>query len=139
MEEMDTDAFLAHYGVMGMRWGQRKRSEMAVGTPNKANFETKEAYKIAKEKARKARSTFRGNEMIKNAGSAKAAKRQIIGRMIVKQLMFQGGSDVATHLTRKNPKVAIGLRTVAGIGSWAALINDINQYQDVRRANGDKK
>lgn len=135
----DTEDFLEHYGVMGMRWGQRTRSEVAVTDPRREDFKNKSGFKTAKEKARKARSTFRGNEMIDNAGSARSAKRQIVARGFAKQLLVTGGQAAINGGFIKNPAIRGGANFASGVVSWGLLINDIHQYQDVRRANGDKK
>ena len=141
MDETGVDDFLAHYGVAGMRLGQRKPEDIANPRPDRAKFETKEAYKTAKEAARKARSTARGNRMIKDAGSARKAKQVIIGKMLAKQFIGGGAASMAVQELARTGKTrtALAASLAGNVALWTSFVRDINEYQDVRRANGDKK
>lgn len=48
MEQEDIDAYLAHYGVMGMRWGVRKHEPTSSGESNSTDIKSKKSKGLSR-------------------------------------------------------------------------------------------
>ena len=97
-----TGAFLAHYGVLGMHWGQRKQITDTSGRPQT------QQEKRAKNTRRKAIVGSAGLAVLAGVGAAYAAKRFGVKLPLkkMKPKIVNSGRDAVNRFLKKKPKVS---------------------------------
>ena len=106
--EDEKEKFLAHYGVRGMKWGEKKKARVI---------------------AREARGAVR---LANSGGSAARANAKSIGKGLVADVLGGVGVRAVATLSKGNPTVIIGvslLKIGATTAYWAKNINDIVDVQ----------
>ena len=141
------EAFLAHHGVKGMKWGVRKR--VAPSVRSAARAKSKESRRNVKAQNRQVRqnaSLKRGQDRLKKyGGSASKAGWTIVGRNVVVGLLAGVGTQaVAGILTaaageKHAQTIAVGHSVVNGVLSYGLAARDIRTGIDLKRATDARK
>lgn len=126
--DAEKEAFLAHYGVKGMRWGKRK----LYSPDGSRELSGKEARAVRKE-ARTQRSVDRGRALRDRQGGDSAARLKS-GRNVALGVIAAVGTKVALNRLPMNPVVRNGLITTANLVSIGISVNEIKKMNDLNRA-----
>lgn len=110
--DVETEAFLAHHGVLGMHWGKGKARFEAGGSNRKERNKAETAYKIQK-----------------SGGSKLKAEAKVAGKAVAVHVLL-GASAVAIGKLSHNPSVGRGASKAAHILSAA---NGISATADIVR------
>jgi hypothetical protein len=124
--EASLDDVLAHYGVMGMKWGQRKQADAHDIRAARFRLQAKsEQYRQLQKKVNK---TPRGSAQ-RTAGKAKLHQQKV-------SFLKNPDRVVATRMTRGEKAVALlltlpvgGVAGVAAIGATSAISRRIEYKQ----------
>lgn len=125
---MSADAgkdFLAHYGVLGMKWGRRKNSSggyTSTGRKAKNKYESKDSKSVRK--LRKKKLNQLSNEELKKLNNRLQLEKQFkelkrsdtsAGKKFVQDLLVNTGKSVAQNLVSKgvNSAITVGLGAAA--------------------------
>ena len=106
-DQEEVDEFLAHYGVLGMKWGVHRSETRAK---------------------RKKQSRDGAKRAIKDMGGSKAKAGWLrAGQSLVAQLFVESAGVLVKALSRGNPAVKVGtdaVTTMIGAGNLAFLAKD---------------
>lgn len=134
--EMSADDFLAHYGVAGMKWGQRKATSSETRANNKANAAKDEVARLkssgsagrqelrgAKRQARELnvkakidKDTADAQDRIAKSGGSKAlANTKVVGRTMAIGMLANVASNLAYSALSGSPagQAAVGIGTAS--------------------------
>lgn len=107
---MDVDAFLAHYGVKGMKWGHRK------------------TYSSADIKAARARNAKREGDLLSKAYDVSNTKKGTAARAKADKAYNKAHTDYLKNPDRatalrmtKGEKIAVAVIAATGVGAPAAV------------------
>lgn len=116
--EEEKDAFLAHAGVKGMKWGKRKAQ--ASGEPRQTFSQ---------------RSKAAGNRQVEAAGgSKKAAAFKIAGRRLAVAALTVAAQRGVQKLPL-SPQVKSGVSIVAGMANLGMSIKDLSDATNLVNAD----
>lgn len=118
----DTDEFLEHFGVKGMKWGQ-----------------TRKMIKAEKKAAFKSQQLIRGKSILaKNKGNATIATAKLIGKQLGTEVLAGAGAMAVNKLST-NTSVRTGAAIAAKSTSYAMLYSNVRDAQAIRAAVVDRK
>lgn len=107
---MNNNDYLKHFGVKGMRWGVRRRSEQSGASSNRKKigglYKSYSNYKI------------RQNAKLKNRTAANLSNKQVVGLAIA----TGGIAGVGQAIAERNLKNAIPYAAIGSIVSTGSLV-----------------
>lgn len=129
MSEKAGEDFLAHYGVLGMKWGRRKNSSgsyTTTGRKAKNKYESKDSKAVRK--LRKKKLNQLSNDELKKLNNRLQLEKQFkelkrsdtsAGKKFVQELLISTGKSAAQNLVSKgvNSAINVGLGAAAGKAS----------------------
>lgn len=123
MPNIDSEDFLAHYGVKGMRWGQtRGGKEVSAGYQKLAN-----------------KGADKGDKLRAKAGGTGKAYGRIAARRVAVAAVTLYGPKVVSSIAKNNPSVRVGARVAAQIVNNGMFIKDAVDANNVRLSRKREK
>lgn len=147
-----SEDYLAHYGVLGMKWGVRKERYSPDGSRKLNRSETKEVNRLAKEQIKTNRAERKaevktakqnvriqkGNEQLdRSGGSLAKANTKTAGKVIASNVIGNVGAALIGELTG-NRNAAKGAAIVANLIQAGVLVKGINDINNANQAARDR-
>lgn len=140
--EEEKEAFLAHYGVPGMRWGKRKlyspdgSRELSGKEARAVRKDARNTARANKQQARFNKSADKGDKIAsKTGGNTNKAFGRELGKAAAGVVLAEAGGRIAMKLAR-TPQAAIGIQlatrlTQAGVMAVSASrLGNLNDSDD---------
>lgn len=146
---------LAHYGVPGMKWGQRKASDSGSSSSSSkkpvdkvtkvtakavSRSDSKEIKKIAKDDAKTQAGRLKGvSRIVRYDGDAKKAKRAstraMVGNILRGSLLVGGTAGVLTIAGISAPALVVGAGVIAGLSATGQMSRTLSEIRNVNSAS----
>lgn len=132
MNEEHREQYLMHYGVLGMKWGiRRKRDKQSSNKkPSKQNFEVKNNIKQPKTNAKAKKVDSKGRKQDFDEDEFLKTLQQL--RMQVEYDRLVSTLDANNSTMRKVENITKNVTTVATLtGSALMIYNNLNKAHDI--------